>query len=670
MTTYTTYGLPKYDTTDLIADGTTNLRTSLNQISTTANSALSGVEARANSYADSGDTATLTSANGYTDTEIATLSGNISADYATKSAVAAADYYQGGLPLNANLADYTTPRTYAVSSAMVAQSITPALPTDYANVGALQVLRGTSAGYYSYEWTVIGGGVRGTLKNDYQNGVWTGWRETEYDPTPRVVPDGANIDTYIRDGGKFDGSWMTFTDAASAGITGLPEGETSLFHLQVFGGTGHQMIQFYKGGLYWRAIISAGTSTFGPWERLDPLPVPASYPDPGTEREVRTAQAHQRVGGRIGTGGVPAIALRFDDWSDEMQSVVMPELRARNLPAGWAATVAYVETHGSQSWPVVSEWVRDGVELLGHSWSHTNASGDTNIHKEIIESADYIETQVPSATIDTWVMPGTSAGPDTYDGFGIGDKIEHFYSKPAGRMMLQRYPIVAGAQTGRFLPLTGEPSIGRSHLTIDNLAAADVIDDMAKARNSGVGFILMAHPIHIGKTDKISLADFRAVLDWIAAERDAGRIRVLTPRGISYADKSSADRLSCVPNVDHWTEWNTRTDWSDAGDHITTTTGGVMVRAINVSTWGFLRGGVVEVTARVRTPTGAVVRTGITGGAERTVDHTLPASSEWRWVQAVATIPANLSDTGLMVAEIGRVSGGQVDIDYMAVQPV
>lgn len=52
MTTYTSHGLPKYDTTDLIADAATNLRTNLNAISTTANTALSGVEARANEYAD------------------------------------------------------------------------------------------------------------------------------------------------------------------------------------------------------------------------------------------------------------------------------------------------------------------------------------------------------------------------------------------------------------------------------------------------------------------------------------------------------------------------------------------------------------------------------------------------------------------------------------------
>lgn len=603
-------------------------------------------------------------------------------DTTANGAAEAVKTYFGALPLNTNLINLPAKvATYAVSSTTAAAQIIPALPSEFANRGVLEVLHSSTAGggYRLFRFTTIGGSNRGVHEIELQEGVFTSWRRTDHHEVSesgsvRTVPNGTNIDTLIRSGGEFDGEWITFTDAVTANITGLPEGETSLFHLRVSGGTGFQEIQFYQGGLYWRPVINAATGGFGPWVRLDQSGGTApTVEDVSAERMVRTSRAKQRVGGKIGTSGLPAFALRFDDWADDLNATVMPELDSRNLPAGWAATVAYVESPSQGNaftWPGVADWVRRGMEIMGHSWSHVNASGVANIRHEIIDSADYIETQVPAAAIDTWTMPGTSAGANTYDGFGIGDKLANYYSTPAGRFILQRYPVVGGAITGRFLPLVGEPSIGRVHLTIDTLDAPTVIAEMVKARDAGVGYQLMCHPIHIGKADKITVADFQLILDWLATERDEGRIEVLTPRGLAFADKSSNEWLSLVPGVDQWTGWNNRTDWTESAGVLTTTTGGVMVRGINMTNYGNFRGGIVEIVARVRTPTGAVVQTGITGGAERIVDHTLPASTDWKWVRTVATIPNNLSDSASLVASIGRVSGGQVDIDLMAVRPV
>lgn len=587
----------------------------------------------------------------------------------------------GALPLNTSLIDLPPQAsTYAVSSSTAASQIIPALPAGYANIGFLEVGHASvgGGGYRLFRFTTIGGGKRGVHEIELQAGVFTSWRRTDHhevsnDTEVRTVPNGTNIDTLVRSGGEFDGEWQTFTDAVTANITGLPEGETNLFHLRVTGGTGFQEIQFYNGGLYWRPIVSVSSNLFGPWTRLDQHQPSVESADPALEREVRTARARQRVGGVIGTNDKPVIALRFDDWGDDMEKTVMPELRQRNLCAGWAATVSYVEDPFQGlpiTWDIVNGWVRDGVELMGHSWTHTNATGEANIRKEIIESADYIESKVPAAAIDSWAMPGNSSGDSTYDGFGVGDKIEHYYNKPAGRMILQRYPVVGGAVPGRYLPLVGAPSIGRVHMTIDTLTASTVISEMEKARDSGVGFQLMCHPIHIGKVDKITLADFRLILDWIATERDSSRVEVLTPRGVAYADKSSNQWLSVVPNVDQWTGWNSRTGWTEESGYITTTTGGVMDRAISMNSYGYLRGGVVEIVAKVRTPTGAVVQTKLAGGADRSVDHTLPASTEWKLVRTVATIPNNLLDSASLVASIGRVSGGQVDVELMAVRPV
>lgn len=587
------------------------------------------------------------------------------------------NYYKGTLPLNTNLETLKESGIYGVSSYTAASQIVPALPVGMANIGSLEVFRGAAPDYFAYEFRKIGGGVSATLQIEYNAGVWGSWRNTEENNAKpltvlvRDIPDGTNIDTLIRSGGAYDGEWKSDKTIADAGITGIPEGETNQFYLTVHGSVGSQTIEFYKGGIYWRNVISVSGPQFAPWVRLDQPPGDGVEIEASLERAVRIDESKQRVGGKIGTSGLPVFALRFDDWFDEMFDLVVPELaEPRNLPAAWAATVAYVETHSSKTWADVRTMVSQGVELMGHSWSHTNASGDSAIKHEIIESADYIESQVPEAKIDCWVMPGTSAGSAVYDGFGGGTTMESFYKYSAGRMILRRYPVISGSINGRLTPLIGEPLMGRSHLTIDTLTATEVIADMVKARDLGMGFKLMCHPTHIGKLDKITLADFRLILDWLVTERDAGRIEVLTPRGLAYADKSSSERLHLVPLIDNWTMWNQRAGWTQESGYITTTTGGVMIRGLNILDYGYIRGGVVEVVARVRTPTGAVVRTGITGVPDRTVDHTLPASSEWVPVRMITTIPANKANLSTMVVSIGRVSGGQVDIDFMDVRPV
>lgn len=621
--------------------------------------------------------------------DFATAVGVLIKTRATKTeltaGIAGVDFYGGGLPLNANLADYTYPKAYAVSSATVAASITPALPTVARNIGVMEVLRASSGGYYHYRWTVIGGNHRGVYENTYQSGTWTGWRKTD-SPTPeeldslvssvleaRDLPNGANIDTYVRAGGEFDGWWQSPSAAATATMTGLPEGEDSLFTLHVLPGTGYQMIQFYGGGLYWRAVNSASQGTFAPWARLDRSPDEAMIES--AERHARTDQARMRAGGRIGTAGLPTLALRFDDWADEMETIIMPELRSRNLPAGWAATVSYVETHSTQTWATVQAWVRDGIELLGHSWTHTNATGTAGLHKEIIESADYIETKVPNARIDTWVMPGVLDGIATYDNFGSANIPENFYQHEAGRMILRRYPIVNGEAPGRHAPLVGQPAMGQKHGTVEYDTLPQAKDELQAAMDAGTGVTLMVHPAKLSTEGKMSVADFILFLDWVVELRDAEKLLVLTPRGQAHADRDSEARLNLFTNHDFRngvTGWDNSTGWTVERNGprawATTSTGTPLQQAVPVIEYGYLRGGVVEVAVLVRAR-GSVarIRTGITGVANV---HTINPADGWTWVRTVATVPYTLGDSDSLDALVGRHDGGTVDIAHAAIRPV
>lgn len=528
-----------------------------------------------------------------TETDYATAVGALIKARATKAELATGlaevDFYGGGLPIGANLADYTASRVYAVSSATAAASITPAIPAVARNIGVMEVLRGSSGGYYHYRWTVIGGGHRGVYEIDYQQGTWTDWRKTDGD----------------------NGGPSAITDTA---------------------------------------IESA-------------------------ERHTRADQARQRVGGRIGTSGLPTLALRFDDWADEMETIIMPELRARNLPAGWAATVAYVETHSTQTWATIQQWVTSGVELLGHSWTHTNATGTAGLHKEIIESADYIESKVPDAAIDTWVMPGILDGIATYDNFGSANVPENFYLHEAGRMILRRYPVVNGEVPGRHAPLVGQPAMGQKHGTVEYDTLPQAKAELQAAMDAGTGVTLMAHPAKLGLTDRMSVADFLLFLDWVVELRDSEQLLVLTPRGQAHADRDAGARLNLMKNGDFrngLTGWSNTTGWSvvnaGARSWATTTTGAALEQAIPAIECGYLRGGVVEIAALVRAPDAvARVRTAMTGVS---AVHTVNPADGWKWVRTVTTIPRTLGDADSLTAYIGRWDGGAVDVAHATVRPV
>lgn len=493
------------------------------------------------------------------------------------------------------------------------------------------------------------------------------------------VPIGADLSTLT-----VPGYYIVSAATTAASITpALPAGFANIGFVELLSATSNTY-RAYR----WSNIAGSTRGVFqieyqnGAWTAWRQLDAPVIAPPPAKtqaeERQVRIDQARQRAGGKIGTDGLPTVVLRFDDWADDMEAKVMPRLRARNLPACWAATVDYIEdpAKGVQTWSTVSQWVRDGIELLGHSWTHNNASGLSAIQHEVIESADYIEGQVPAAAIDTWVMPGTGAGAATYGGFGIGDIVQNYYSTDAGRMLLQRYPIICGAVPGRHMPLVGTQAIGQTHTTFENDTAASAIAKLQSAMDAGAGITMMAHPVHLGgAVGKMTLADFDTFLDWIVAERDAGRLLVLTARGQAFADASVSRRLNLFKNANFkngLTGWGGTTGYTLGTDgdraYATTATALQLEQTFDMASYGYLRGGVVELSALVRVVgADAEVRTALTGTAST---RTITAAEGWRRVSHVATISKNLDVSATLTGFVGRASGGEVQVAETAICPV
>ena len=77
---------------------------------------------------------------------------------------------------------------------------------------------------------------------------------------------------------------------------------------------------------------------------------------------------------------------------------------------------------------------------------------------------------------------------------------------------------------------------GMSHTTLDGatLSGAKGVVENAKRDRRGAQFML--HPTALDQSGKLSLSDLTAFLDYVVAERDAGRLAVLSPYSLMVAD--------------------------------------------------------------------------------------------------------------------------------------
>ncbi|MGY5764994.1 polysaccharide deacetylase family protein [Brachybacterium sp. DNPG3] len=381
---------------------------------------------------------------------------------------------------------------------------------------------------------------------------------------------------------------------------------------------------------------------------------------------VRRDRARSRKGGRIGTAGRGVVTLRFDDAHDAMAATVVPLLKQHKLPAYQAVTVRLVEEESSRTWAQIQELVGDGIEVFGHSWTHQAASGYGALRKEIVESAAYMEAQMPGVAIEGWVMPGTGEGADAYDGFGPGGTVEAWTETSAGRMILDRYAVPCGSIPGFLNPLTGTPITGQVHWTFEAETLAATQAMVRQAIRTGTGITLMAHPARFGTTGFMSVADLEALLAWIAAERDAERLLVLTGTGQAFADASTSQRMNVVAGLpDGWTG----SGWTFADGVASTTTGGLLSHAAAAEGINHLRGSVFEATAMVHAPDGAVFRTQVTGGAAKSENHTIPAGG-WHRVRMHFHLPTTAGVAAGLTGVFGRVSGGAVSMTDIAVRPI
>lgn len=366
---------------------------------------------------------------------------------------------------------------------------------------------------------------------------WGAWststgRRNEY---RGQIPSGTSLDTFV--GESYDGVWhLSGTASANAPEVGVAflEVESPL------GVTVHRYTVPYTGHMYLRRYLpSAGE--FSAWQLIG-----GNGGDGGSallDHHVRVERLRAEVKHRKVT--TKAVSIVFDHGTNNFNEIVLPMLKERNLPATiclnsqmYDRSMPRFQHDSRTTWAVVDSWTKTGlVELANHGATHRAvAEDDGKLSTEIEQAYADLSTNLPNTRIDTWVQAGADLGD-----FKQGADVQAFADTTAGRMILKRHAIVVSAVTPQYWPLTGEPRLGMSRYWFDTPTGTASTKTRINNVPQGYGTIVSAHPELLNTSGNNTTSQLREFLDWLVAERDAGRIEILPLKEMAFATYGSIE---------------------------------------------------------------------------------------------------------------------------------
>ncbi|ASR80272.1 tail protein [Arthrobacter phage Heisenberger] len=389
--------------------------------------------------------------------------------------------------------------------------------------------------------------------------------------------------------------------------------------------------------------------------------------------------AFRRRRGSLGTNNVTAIAIRLDHGAVYAKDKCIPKFVQHGLP--WSIAInpgsgrlALAENAGI-TWSEYHDWVKNkGGEILNHGMDHADASTSADLKIQLVDSKPILQTNIPTQAIEVFAVPGV--GGTNMNGWTSTNTPEHFTSAyEAARLVLENHAFSTGYTPGLYRELDGYPSNGETHYTMDSAAtASDVIARIQNAQNYGTGLQLMLHPSQMDTAGNITTTTFNEIMDWIASERDAGRLVVLSTSGLFLADMHSSVRHNLLrnPELQGTNGWNTSGYTGFTGFAQSNTSAGQISQNIDLTNRAHHAGSLREITAKFTADSsGGIARLQIehvAAGINVVKDVTLSAN-EVKTVRFSALMPI-WSGSNLPTYRAGRLSGGAIKVENPGVLAV
>lgn len=377
---------------------------------------------------------------------------------------------------------------------------------------------------------------------------------------------------------------------------------------------------------------------------------------------MRVSAARKRLLGGYGTGGQGAVALRFDDGHAAFKAKTLPLLRAHGLPSYIAVSHRLLRESGV-TYAELQQWaLNDGVEVTAHSRDHVSKDLPDDILSHMHTFGDDLQKSVGQIVVDTWTFPG---GGD-FGGVAAGSQAGLFAETYAGRLLLERYAVPYGTTSGYLQPLQGEPIPGQTHVTIEKYSLGQVQAIVRRAQDAGAGLTLMLHPTRLDAAGHMSSETLDAVLTWIAEEREAERLAVLTGTGMGFADAASSRRINMLAES-HLPEgavaWS-GSGWRFAYGTASTDADAALVQNVLINPFAGSRGAPVELSVHCRGAAGDQLALSLRGPAGLDASRAVClARTGWNRLFLPAAIPTGTARGTSITVAFSRISAaGTVEV--------
>lgn len=449
-----------------------------------------------------------------------------------------ANYFRGVLPDGANpntMTANTDNGTWQLSSSFTYLNV------PFTGAGQIEI-NNTGTGSGSQVATRYGFSEK--YERQIQNKTNNLWFPWERQGIYRIaITSNTDIDTLRTPGTRF----IVTSNAIGSTLINAPSIQPAT--LDVEGTTGglisHTWKELYSSGggtTFSRTTASIGTTPypFGAWKDLGATPTAPTSTEAGLANEILVQDFSRRYGGRIKTLGKGAVAFRFDHGLANYRDMIKPLMDSRLFK--------HSQVLNSRAWglaentgvteAIVNGWVQQGLlEIWNHgALNHSDADTSAKLTDSIVNGLAELRAQIPSAKIDGWAVPGVTG--TLYMGFNGGITPDKFYTTEAGRLILANHAVSTGGIANTYQRvLDGTVRQGQHQYTLDERTVAQAKAEIDLSIANGTGLQFMLHPSVVGATDRMTLAQFTEILDYVKSKETAGDLLVLSPYELMVADK-------------------------------------------------------------------------------------------------------------------------------------
>lgn len=515
------------------------------------------------------------------------------------------------------------------------------------------VLLVTSSGAGRLWQTYTADAQRGVFQRVRANGVWGEWDRIASTILNHGLVGTLDLNDAIREGTWYQRYPGNIIDERNYPVQGVGQLEVRVLASAI----GAYSQEYYPDDMAlgrWRRV--SRNMVWTPWHRIDgggDGDTPSSSSGTAVQRLSRVSIARKRLLGGHGTRGQAAVSFRFDDGHAAFGELVFPLLRKHALPSFAAITERHLDASGVSN-TAVQQWaINDAVEITSHSRKHATETGESAIRDSLVTWADELQSRVGHVVVDTWTFPSNGY----FDGLDSGRQAQYFPDTYAGRLLMERFAMPYGVTGGWLSPICGEPTVGQSHITIETMSLAEVQSYVGMAQDAGMGLVMMVHPSRLNTPGYMTTATLDQVFAWVAGEREAGRLSVLTGTGIGFAHKG--DSANMLPRLSSWTG----TGWG-SGEERSTTGTSTLTTDVTINGFAATRGAPVELSFEVDGDSGTQVQIALSApglplDTTRTVTLT---GTGWQRVYNVATIPSGMGFGTSFTASVRKTTAGALTV--------